>query len=145
MPCGIKSLAKLQVSEAFSKIREQCKAFAAAPDMHALGLSLVNTTSLAYFKPEHRAEMFTLKAMLYSAQARALGRILFACATSARGGEWGVLSILRAHCWRKILAPCIRVMRGLPSAPRLLRSMPAWSGACVPVTSHTHAHFAGGL
>jgi len=56
---------RMDVQEAFAKIREQAKAYLAAGDEITTGLNLITTTNLEYFTPEHQAELFRLKGLFY--------------------------------------------------------------------------------
>eukprot|EP00958_Prasinococcus_capsulatus_P028071 scaffold6247_cov416-Prasinococcus_capsulatus_cf.AAC.17 len=53
---------RMEVQEAFIKIREQAKAYLSMPGEMPTGLNLLNTTNLEYFLPGHKAEIFRLKA-----------------------------------------------------------------------------------
>lgn len=57
----------MEVSEAFTKIQEQCKAYVDAKDHQAMGLTLINNTNLEYFPTEQQAAMFRLQGMLFEA------------------------------------------------------------------------------
>ena len=48
------------------QVREQAKAFLQTPEDHIQGLTLINSTNLDYFQPQHQAEMINLKAQFFA-------------------------------------------------------------------------------
>lgn len=56
---------RMDVQEAFVKIREQAKAYLAGKEEVVTGLNLITTTNLEYFTAEHQAEIFRLKGMFH--------------------------------------------------------------------------------
>jgi transformation/transcription domain-associated protein len=59
---------RMDVQEAFVKIREQAKAYLAGGEEVITGLNLITTTNLEYFTPEHQAEIFRLKGLFHQAR-----------------------------------------------------------------------------
>ena len=57
---------RMDVQEAFVKIREQAKSYLLGGEEIISGLNLITTTNLEYFKPDHQAEIFRLKGLFHS-------------------------------------------------------------------------------
>jgi len=53
---------QVEVSEAFAKLREQCQSYLALEDQAVTGLNLLESTSLEFFSPPQKAELFCLRA-----------------------------------------------------------------------------------
>jgi transformation/transcription domain-associated protein len=53
---------QIEVSEAFSKLREQCQAYLALENEAVTGLNLLESASLEFFSPPQKAELFRLRA-----------------------------------------------------------------------------------
>jgi len=58
---------RMDVQEAFVKIKEQAKAYLAGGEETITGLNLITTTNLEYFTPEHQSEIFRLKGLFHQA------------------------------------------------------------------------------
>ena len=86
------SLSTLDVTDAFSKVREQvllCLS-SRATDSTAGGLHIVNTTNLDFFGPEQRAEMFRLKGLCnWSLGNNAEAQDCFSRSVQLGGGKRG--------------------------------------------------------
>jgi len=54
----------IDVSEAFSKLREQCESYLAFGNEAVTGLNLLESSSLEFFAPPQKAELFRLRAKL---------------------------------------------------------------------------------
>jgi len=52
---------QVEVSEAFSKLREQCQAYLALESEAVTGLNILESTSLEFFSPPQKAELFRLR------------------------------------------------------------------------------------
>ena len=57
---------RMDVQEAFVKIREQAKSYLLGGEEIISGLNLITTTNLEYFKPDHQAEIFRLKGLFHA-------------------------------------------------------------------------------
>jgi len=53
---------QVEVSEAFSKLREQCEAYLAFENEAITGINLLESASLEFFSPPQKAELFRLRA-----------------------------------------------------------------------------------
>jgi FAT domain len=88
----LQSLSTLDVTDAFSKVREQvllCLS-SRATDSTAGGLHIVNTTNLDFFGPDQRAEMFRLKGLCnWSLGNNAEAQDCFSRSVQLGGGKRG--------------------------------------------------------
>ncbi|CEG01408.1 Tetratricopeptide-like helical [Ostreococcus tauri] len=93
---------QIEVSEAFSKLREQCESYLSLGDEAVTGLNLLESQSLEFFAPPQKAELFRLRAKFqeqmedYSGAYTSYATAVTLCKQLAEGWiSWG--HFLRKH------------------------------------------------